>query len=260
MNRFFKQFLFGAILFVIIAGSIVWIYRGVIFTTANCFDEVQNQSEEGIDCGIICGISCEQKYLKSLSYSDLTIFRLGDLASVYFNLDNINKNFGLKEFKYQIDFYGFADKLLSSVIGESFIYPDQNRDAVSGSKKIVEAGQKVLGEIKYAKVSFLNLNWKPSSEFRSIKLENQNLRTYKDGDFFAVSGVIKNLYSFDIPQIEISAFLMDKSGNVIGISKTKFENLPIFGEREYKVLIEIDRGMESKIDFSGTKVFIYPIY
>jgi len=260
MNRALKQILFGGVLVLIIVGGVVWIYRDVIFTPASCFDQIQNQGEDGIDCGAVCGISCEQKYLKDLSYSELTVFRLGDLASVYFNLDNSNKNFGLKKFKYQIDFYGFADKLLGSVKGESFIYPDQNMSAAGGSKKIVEAGQKVLGEIKYAKVSFLDLDWRSASEFRSIKLENQNMRTYKEGDFYAVSGTIKNLYSFYIPQTEINAFLMDNSGNVIGISKTRIDNLGPFEEREYRVLIQLNKEFEPILDLTKTKTYIYPTY
>ncbi len=253
MNRVLKQFLFGGILLALIAGIVFFIFRGSFFITPTCSDGIQNQGEEGIDCGNICGISCEQKYPKELIYTNLQMFRLGDLISVDFDLNNPNQNLGLKNFKYQIDFYGFADKLLGSVTGNSFIYPAQD-------KKIVEAGQKILGDIKYAKVIFSALNWSPSSEFRSIKLENQNPRTYKDGDFYAVSGKIKNLYSFDIPQTEISAFLMDNSGNVLGVSKTKFDNLPIFGERDYKVLIAIDKNSEQKVDFSATKIFIYPTY
>ena len=253
MHRVFKQLLLGGIAVTIIVGIIFLIFRDSIFPAPTCSDNIQNQSEEGIDCGAVCGISCEQKYPKNLAYSNLQLFRLDDLVSVAFDLSNPNQTLGLKQFKYQIDFYGFADALLASITGTSFVYPAQD-------KKIVEAGQKILGDIRYAKVTFLNLNWRPSSEFRSIRLENQNAMTYKDGDFYAVSGRIKNLYSFDIPQTEINAFLTDSEGNILGVSKTKFDLLPIFGERDYKVLISIDKDSESKINFSATQLYIYPTY
>lgn len=260
MNRVLKQFLFGGVLILIIAGILAWIYWGVIFPGATCSDGIQNQNEEGIDCGAVCGISCEQKYLKELSYSNVNVFRLGDFASVYFDLDNPNQNFGLKNFKYKIDFYGFADKLLKSVEGQSFIYPGQNKDAASGSKKIIEAGLRIIGDIKSVKVSFSNIDWRPSSEFRSIKLENQNMKTGKDGDFFVISGIIKNLVSFTIPQVVINTFLNDTSGKILGVSKTELSQLLPFEERGYKVFIEIDKELESSVDFASSTAAIYPIY
>ena len=258
--RFLKQFLFGGILILIIAGIVVWVYRSSIFTTPTCSDGIQNQTEEGIDCGAICGISCEQKYLKELSYSNMNIYRLGDFASVYFDLDNPNENFGLKNFKYTLNFYGFADKLLRSVEGESFIYPGQNKDSKGGSKKIIEAGLRVLGDIKSVKATFSNVDWKPSSEFRSMKLENQNMKTSKEGDFFIISGTIKSLVSFPVPQVVINAFLKDTSGKILGVSKNELSQLLPFEEREYEVSIAIDKDLESSIDFSSSEAFIYPIY
>jgi len=258
--RFLKQFLFGGALILIIAAAAVWIYRGSIFTAPTCSDGVQNQNEEGVDCGAICGISCEQKYLKELSYSNVNIYRLGDFASVYFDLDNPNENFGLKNFKYKIDFYGFADKFLKSVEGESFIYPGQNKDSAGGSKKIVEAGQRIIGDIKSVKISFSNIDWRPSSEFRSIKLENQNMKTGKDGDFYVMNGRIKSLVSFEIPQVVINAFLKDFSGKVLGISKNELSKLLPFEEREYRVSVAIEEDLESSVDYSISEAFIYPIY
>lgn len=258
--RFLKQFLFGGILVLIIAGVFAWIYWGVLFPQATCFDGIQNQTEEGIDCGAICGISCEQKYLKELSYSVPQVFRLGDFASVYFDLDNPNQNFGLKNFKYTLNFYNSADKLLKSIEGESFIYPGQNKDSKGGNKKIIEAGLRVLGDIKSVKVTFSNIDWRPSSEFRSMKLENQNMKTGKEGDFFIISGTIKSLVSFAVPQVVINAFLKDASGKILGVSKNELSQLLPFEEREYKVSVAIDKDLEPSVDFSSSEAFIYPIY
>jgi hypothetical protein len=258
--RLLKQFLFGGILLLIIAGIVVWVYRSSIFTAPTCSDGIQNQNEEGIDCGAVCGISCEQKYLKELSYSHVNIYRLGDFASVYFDLDNPNQNFGSKNFKYTLNFYGSADRLLKSIEGESFIYPGQNKDSEGGSKKIIEAGIRVLGDIKSVKVIFSNVDWKPSSEFRSISLENQNMKTGKDGDFFVISGTIKNLGSFTVPQVVINAFLKDASGTILGVSKNELSQLLPFEERGYRVSMAISKDLEPSVDFSSSEAFIYPIY
>jgi len=244
----------------IITGIVAWIYWGVIFPKETCSDSIQNQTEEGIDCGVICGISCEQKYLKELSYFNVNVYRLGDFASIYFDLDNPNQNFGLKNFKYKIDFYGFADKFLKSVEGESFIYPGQNKDSKGGSKKIIEAGLRILGDIRSVKVSFSNIDWRPSSEFRSIKLENQNMKTGKDGDFFVISGTIKNLVNFTVPQVVANTFLRDNSGKILGVSKTELSQLLPFEERSYKIFIEIDKTLEASVNFASSTAFIYPIY
>jgi len=252
-NRVFKQVLYGGLLIAIIGVALLIIYRGSLFTPATCSDEIQNQREDGIDCGAVCGISCERKYLKPLSYSGENILQLGDLVTVYFDLVNPNPNFGLKSFKYQIDIYGFADKFLKSVSGEGFVYPNE-------TKKLVEAGEKILGEAEKVKITFLDANWQPASDFRSIKMENIGMRTAREGDFYAVSGRIKNLYSFAIPTTVVNAFLMDKSGNVLSASKTVVDSLDPFGEKAYKVYMRISPSLEDNIDFAGSRAHIYPIY
>ncbi|MBU4348259.1 hypothetical protein KJ671_02020 [Patescibacteria group bacterium] len=253
MKRLFKQFLYGGIVLLIISAILLIIYWNDIFIAPTCLDNIQNQNEEGIDCGAVCGISCEEKYLEDLSYSNLSIFRLDDLVSLYFDLKNPNPNFGLRNFKYQIDLYGFANKLLKSIKGESFIYPEQ-------TKKIVEIS-KVLGEVESARISFSNINWESSLNFRSISLENKNMRTYKDGDSFIISGKIKNLNSFIVPRVIINGFLMDSSNNILGVSKTDLLNqLDPFAEKEYRVFIEINPGFEKSVDFSKSTTSIYSFY
>ncbi len=262
MNRFLKQFLFLGMLVLIIGVAVFLVYRETFFPAASCLDGIQNQNEEGVDCGSVCGISCEQKYPKELSYSNVKFFKVGDLVSVVFDLDNLNQSLGLKTFKYKIDFYGFADKLLGSTEGTSFIYPNQSKESAdwdNKSKKIVDAGKKIIGEVTSVRISFSSLDWKSASEFRSIKLDNINAKTTKDGDFYAVSGTLKNLYSFVIPQTTIDALLMDKSGNILGASKTDITNLLPFEDRDYRVLIQIDKSQESNVNFSGTRLFIYPV-
>src|SRR5882724_8010535 len=58
MDRRAKQIIYG------IAFLLFWalIFTGVYFiffhAAASCFDGVQNQNEEGIDCGSVCPTSC----------------------------------------------------------------------------------------------------------------------------------------------------------------------------------------------------------
>ncbi len=239
----------------IIAIIVVIINRGSLFAAPTCSDGIQNQGEEGIDCGPVCGISCEQKYLKNLTYSNAKIIQLNDVVSVYFDLINSNPNFGLENFRYQLDIYGFAGKLLKSVTGDSFVYPNE-------TKKIVEAGIKILGQAESVKISFSNVNWQPSSAFRSIKLENVNAVVSKEGDFFVISGIIRNSYNFTIPKVVINGFLTDKDGNVLGVSKTEVDQLQSFeaGQQTYKVFIQTSSDLENSVDFSNPLTYIYPIY
>lgn len=253
MARKLKQILYGGALILIVAGVVLAVRWRSLITVPTCFDNIQNQNEEGIDCGAVCGISCEQKYLKNLSYSNAKILQLRDFVFVYFDLINSNPNFGLKNFKYQVDIYGFANKLLKSVSGTSFVYPNE-------TKKIVEVGQSILGQAESVKVSFSDVNWQPSSDFRNIKMENVGAKVTKEGDSFVISGKVRNLYNFSIPQVIINGFLMDKNGNVLGVSKTEIDQLDPFGEQAYKVYMEISPALEETVDFSNPTTYIYPIY
>ncbi len=253
--RFLKQFLYGGALLLMIAVIAFLINKNSLFTAPTCTDGIQNQGEDGIDCGAVCGISCEQKYLKDLTYSNARIIQVKDSIAVYFDLVNSNPNFGLKDFKYQIDIYGFAGKLLRSVTGDSFVYPGE-------AKKIVEAGIKILGQAESVKISFSGVDWQPSSAFRSIKLENVNAKLSKEGDFFVITGTIRNTYNFTVPRVVINGFITDKGGDVLGVSKTEIDQLQSFeaAEQSYKVFVQISSDLENIVDFSNPLTYIYPSY
>ena len=64
MTRLAKQIIIAIIFFLILAGFGFLVYWNIL-PNPSCFDNIQNQNEEGIDCGGPCQ-SCEAAALKNL--------------------------------------------------------------------------------------------------------------------------------------------------------------------------------------------------
>src|SRR3989344_3830137 len=126
--RFLKQFLYGGFyLFLwLIAGFLVYL---IFFrTTASCFDNIQNQNETGADCGGVCGIDCELKYINPLTVSRPLIFKNNDQISLWAKIRNPNLAYGSDKMEYKINFYDSQNNLLLSLSRSAFIYAGEAKD------------------------------------------------------------------------------------------------------------------------------------
>ena len=92
-----------------------------------CFDGIQNQKEEGIDCGGPC-IPCNLKYDPPLSVADTPIFLTNenDRTDVIFKITNLSQEWGAKSFPCKVIFTG-ANGEKQEFIKYGFIFPHEIR-------------------------------------------------------------------------------------------------------------------------------------
>ena len=67
MPRILKQTLFGLFFLAVFGGVVFWIYQSTR-PVLTCFDKIQNQDEEGVDCGGKCQILCRADSIKPIVY------------------------------------------------------------------------------------------------------------------------------------------------------------------------------------------------
>src|SRR3989338_5470181 len=135
MPRLAKQFLYGA-LFVLFLAGIGWgIYSVTLKPTPSCFDNRKNGTETEVDCGGSC-IPCEEKNLQPIAIGATTLFSQDRVFSVAAELINPNSAFAASAFDYQIILKDASGSVLRAITNSSFLYAGER-------KKIVEAGVRI---------------------------------------------------------------------------------------------------------------------
>jgi hypothetical protein len=256
MFRIAKQFLYGTF-YLLILGGLAWgIYSITLKSAPSCFDGRQNGDETGIDCGGPC-ISCDIKNLKPLIVSPVIQFSSDRLYSVSAEIQNLNTKFAVQSFDYEINFYDkpldvAGKKLLQSIKRKSFIYAGE-------IKNIIEAGVKITTGIPASaeiKIDANNIVWKDKKDFfPPLNVEIKDISAALEDNQVKVSGYVANENNFSISRVVINAFLIDKMGVKIGVSKTELQNIGPFMRENFEIPILITKTLQEQIDIKATQIF-----
>ncbi len=249
MVRFLKQFFYGIFYLSILALAAGAVYATFLKTTASCFDNIKNQNETGVDCGGVCGISCELKALRPLTFSEPKIFANNGLISLLVEVSNPNPNYGSDNFEYQINFYDSENKLLDSQLKSSFIYAGE-------TKELVEAGLAIPGNPAKAEITLEKINWKPVTDWQTPILETSNPKFSLSQGAVTVSGQIHNPSNFDISEVIVIAVLLDNFNREIGVSKTELKNLAPFQQMNFQVFVPLNPLVKDRINLNATRVAV----
>ncbi len=250
MPRVLKQFLYG-LFYLFIIGIVVGLGYLFLRPSETCFDGIQNQTETGIDCGDVCGIDCELKYIQPLIITRPLIYKSDSLVSFIAQIKNPNLHYGSDRFEYKINFYDAQNNLLDSLDRTSFIYAGE-------AKNIIEAAVKVSGFVYRgeAVVDPATISWKPSSDWQAPILDTIGIKSVLKDNGVAVSGSVKNPSNFLIPKIIISAIFKDGWGTPLAISKTSMDNLQPFQERTFQISSPVSSSAQKNLDLNATQILI----
>lgn len=220
------------------------IYRLVFYFS--CHNNRLDWGEKAVDCGGPCK-PCKLSGIKDLIvekpiiliYPDETM----DLIGI---IKNLNKNYGLREFKYKFILEGESGERFEKE-GTSFILP---LEIQTGNKYITEVNLKSPSFV--IKNSKLEINYAPDKwekiESEPIKISLLNY-TIEEGNF---KGEIINENLRDYSKIVINIIFRDAYGGIIGLGKTTLYNVKNTEKRQI-TLIDASKFLGEPKD-----VFIYP--
>lgn len=231
MNRFGKQIIIALIFLIFFSGISYSIY---LLATENptCFDGKQNQGEEGIDCGAVCGVLCdpETQPLKIIS-SQIIQTQYQEYDFIAF-IQNPNTAYGVSELSYEIRFLNPSHGEVARRQEKFYIQPGQTR-------YIIEQAVKSEDSIVSAELKFGNPQWqKIEGEKIAIDfpLESEQYRDIGSAPVYSqFEGVISNNSNFDLDRVDIAVLLLDQTETIVGINTTVIRTLPAKTERYFKV-------------------------
>jgi len=211
-----RQFKYFSILVIFVVLIIFAFVYPMIFKKPTCFDNKQNGTETGVDCGGACSLMCKSEITDPVILWSRAFPVVGSNYNLVAYVENRNKNSGVINAPYEFRIYDINNKLLGRREGTTFIPPNQ-QFAIFESR--FDAG---LGQIKSVSFEFLPpLIWiKKDPTLQTLPISVNNIILDNNKDTPNLSATINNDSIYDLPEFDVIAILYDADHNAINASKT----------------------------------------
>jgi hypothetical protein len=223
MSRRVKQLVYG-LLYIIVLGSIVTgIYFLFLKPAPSCFDGIQNEGEQGVDCGGPCAKICIPANIQSISaLGPVQVFSpLAGHATVLVQVENANANFAASSFDYTVTLYGAdGSSTVATLPGSSFAYADE-------TKYIVFPNVSVSAPVSRADIAISNIQWVPTDQMGFIpQFSFTNLEDTASGNgYVTVTGNITDRDVASFNKVLVMAIFKNTAGAPIGASQTELDSI-----------------------------------
>ncbi len=247
-RRLKKQLIYAAsfaVLLAIVIGGFYWRY---LRPTPTCFDGIQNQGEQGIDCGGPCTKVCLPSNLMPLARVDRILVLRPDAShiSLLTQVSNPNFSYAVRSFSYSFELLDASGTVTQEFTGDSFIY---------------------AGEVKYILVPnvpaspFVDVEFKTSGEdwisARDLpgppNFNTAGAQTNILPDKVSIDGTITNMEAMPFSRVTVIAVLRGKLGQVAGASETEVDNLQPQSPQQFSII----HPPLTDVDPLGTKIYAY---
>lgn len=218
-----------AIFLLVVFGIYYWLKPG-----PSCFDNIQNQNEEGLDCGGVCAKKCDLA-----AQQDIAVLGAGFVNSgvannidIFGEVSNPNQTLGSGNFEYQFIVKNSADTAIANYSGTGFILPGEKKYILMPNISVQDIPAKV--DLKIGKTQ-----WTEANEFYEKPQLNVVYKNYTEISsgvgFFEATGLVKNESPFDFSNIKIAVILRDANEKIVTLNSTEM-NTVIAGEnRDFRV-------------------------
>ena len=214
-----KLMITGGFLAIVIVLGIFWYFANV-YQSPTCTDGIQNQGEQGTDCGGPCRVACALSVAKPTVLWSRSFEILPGFYNAVAYIENPNPGLGVKQAIYKFKFYDDHNVLVTERDGTVFIMPNE-RFAVFEPR--IATQNRIVKHTYFEFVSF--------SDWTKVKNNNAGLtvrdeKAVNTDTLPRVNATLSNSTLFDIPDIIVVTIVYDRDENAIAASATSVENLP----------------------------------
>lgn len=227
MDRTLKQLMVGTIYLALIGAASFGVYR-YFFPAPTCSDGIQNQTEEGIDCGAICGHLCAAAVqpLKVQLTHIIPVAR-GEY-DVVVAIKNPNSVYGSGQVPYTLSIKSATGQDIQQRNGTFYILPGQTRFLVESS--IIESDGMPTLQFQLGEPTWQQFDGAQPAVAFPIKRESYTIGTSK-----TYEGVVVNDSNYDFQTVDIAVIVTDTAGTILAVNTTNVNTLTAHEERYFKV-------------------------
>ena len=231
MKRGAKKFFYGTFYLAILGLLALGFYNTFLKPAASCFDRMQNQGEEGVDCGMsACGKICLPVDIRPVVQSgkvEVAAISQG-VYSLLVLVSNPNTGYALENFDYKFDFRNTAGEIIKTLSGNSFIYAGEQKYI---SEPVVETGALDVSTVSF---SLGNEEWTKANDFEQPKIEGSTKKEESPSGI-KVLGVMRNASTVNLPLVTAVAVFTSNSGDILGTATTQVDNLNAGDSKEFVI-------------------------
>ena len=195
----------------------------------HCYNQVQDEGEQGVDCGGPCSSRCQ--YSEPIETLWIKLLSQEDKNHLVALVKNPNNLYGISEFSYR--FIGKDDK--GSVVldkkGIDFILPQE-------SKYLFELAVGDLFNIDNIDLELEDLIWQKFSSYKAptLLIVNKEMKNINESGFLTeVSGRLINDSVYNLRTVNIKVVLFDNQDEIIGINRTYLDDVGAKEKRDFRV-------------------------
>ncbi|RJQ29344.1 hypothetical protein C4571_01810 [Candidatus Parcubacteria bacterium] len=249
MPRRLKQVVYGFFYLIFFALLGTGIYFLFLKPEVSCFDKRQNQNEEGIDCGRVCGNICLPATLKSLALLDQpSVLPIDEThSSILITMQNPNADYGARSFGYEVVVYDRSGASLQSLENRSFIYPGEIKRILLPN---LAFGKSSLGRVE---VTFENPDWAKGEDFKRPSLLLQDQKTRIEGSNVVIEGKVTNQDTLPLRRVGVVGVFEGKLGQTVGASLTEIESIFPNETRSFTLV----HPLRNEVSTAVPRVFLY---
>lgn len=230
MGRFVKQFLFASFYILLVAAIVYGIFN-IYHVDPTCYDKVQNQGEEGIDCGVVCNVLCDAQPLP-FQIKSTHLLRSGEGYDFVAEVFNPNSLYGAREVVFEVIYKDANEREIVRRPGIFYILPGQTRF-------IIQHMSKLSGEVSQAIFEPQQALWqKALAEETTVNFEvrrDQYQELNRADVFSEFESLIFNDSNYDFGKVDVAILLLGTSGKIVGATTTELRTLTVGEERYLKV-------------------------
>lgn len=231
MSRFTKQLIYGAIYLAILAGLGWFGYRWFV-PAPTCTDGVQNGTEEGIDCGAVCGRSCPLP-IRPLTAAPVALIENSDGSwDALIQFDNPNGAYGAASFDYSVAVADATGTALAARHGQTYAQPGQPQYLVFPLGKLASAPASAQLQFDANQIQWASLAIDAAGSVE-FALRGDALDRSENSVRFAASVTNRSAFDFDV--VDVTVLLSDATGRIVGAGSTVIRTLRAGQERGFVV-------------------------
>ncbi len=212
----------------------------------SCFDNIQNQDEEGVDCGGSLCAPCISQYFEDIEVLLVGVVEFDGKYDAFARIKNPNSQFGTDNLLYSFKFYDADDNFISEVSSKTYMLAGQTRYVVYPAiflEKRPAYAKFIVNSVDFKEQIRTNIKLPIfSKRFETIKGLGREITSQ-------ASGIVENQTNYSFLEVDVIAVLLNENGDYIAVNKTKINNLRA-GERR-KVIVpwfsEIKNGPVAKV-------------
>ncbi|MEI7777781.1 MAG: hypothetical protein WCI52_04220 [bacterium] len=241
-----KQFTYISVFLLIVVVILsVPFYYYFIRHQDTCFDGIQNQNEEGIDCGGICTKVCTLSSQAPLVHWQ-RFFRVTDgVYSAAAEVENPNVNVYAESVPYRFRFYDDNGVMIAERTGNTFMLPNTIFPIFESG---IQTGQRTPIRVSFEFLSN-TIDWqKKPYQLPRLVIIDQTLASSTSASATSsakIEATIQNQSDFSATNIEVVALVFDVNDNAIASSHT--------------VVDQIGARSATKVTFTWPTAFSVPV-